>query len=168
MLKMEDKMPEDIKVERRAVMRNQEHAMTQLFEMVRDIQAQIRVQTVQIAEQGAAFIAHMDGEEKQYAQTNAELARMSDEISSVTVLVKAFPHVDGKPDVSGHRNDHETRMTDAEESKKFWKNMKQSIVTDGTKAIMIGLVVLLGIGAKEWIQQNLIPKPPVTITIPAK
>jgi hypothetical protein len=85
------------------------------------------------------------------------------ELSDLSTIIHAFPvrRTDGKPDIDGHRTDHESRMMDAAASQKRMDSIKTVIVEKTVSGIYYAVVFLLLMGAKDLI---LHPTPDPTIS----
>jgi len=77
-------------------------------------------------------------------------------ITSLATITSAFPTIDGKVDVEGHRKYHEAMISAATEQAEFWKELKLDLAKKGTFALVIivlglittGILVKLGIYQK--------------------
>jgi hypothetical protein len=94
--------------------------------------------------------AHMRVEEKQYHETNVRLQVMSNKLDEVLSLKHAFPQIEGKPDVHGHRVYHDGLIEENKKSTKLWEAVKTEIVVNAARALFIGLTVILLMGLKDW------------------
>ena len=76
-------------------------------------------------------------------------------IDQITHLSGAFPMVDGKVDVDGHRRYHEAKIKAAEAEAKFWVDVRQEAIKKGiwfTIMITIGLVIVgLQVKLLAWL-----------------
>ena len=97
---------------------------------------------------------------KQMRKASEERGRVADDRHAELValihsinIVEALPKYDGKPDVHGHRNDHETRMKAGE----AWRKRYETIITAVIGSISIG--VIAWIGSVVWRAFLMGPKP---------
>lgn len=86
---------------------------------------------------------HMDEEEQ-------EREKLLEELAALRVLIEAFPEADGKPDIHGHRRDHESRIAERRKSDQFWEQRKGKIVD----MVLMAVAVLLLSGFINWVQQG--------------
>lgn len=143
-----------------------DHTMNEIFDMLRRLLDEQVVIKTQHSDLAAKFRAHMGNEELHFATTNRELSRLADTVESLTVLHQAFPHTpDGVPDINGHRAFHDGRITESVERRKLWMGIKQSVVNEGVKLVMIGVMVIFALGAKEWIVRNISPEPVAQVIV---
>lgn len=63
-------------------------------------------------------------------------------ISQIDHLSGAFPIIDGKVDVDGHRRYHEAKIRAAESEAKFWTDVRQEAIKKG---IWFSMVLVLGL-----------------------
>lgn len=129
-----------------------DHNLNELFEMVRWVVKDMSELKMVQAEASGAFKAHMLAEEHHYAKTNKELARLADTVESLTALHKAFPEVEGAPDLEGHRTHHEQLMLDAKERAKTLERIKAKAIDMAVSGVIIGTVVVFTIGAQSWLK----------------
>lgn len=97
------------------------------------------------------LINHMQAEEAEDAGMRTELQALRTEMSNLSQLVQAFPHVDGKPDIPGHRNDHETRKAEAKTSAERWESVKTDLLTTVVKGTLYGVILLILLGVQGWV-----------------
>ena len=106
-------------------------------------------------EVNGALRGHMEDEEeeiKEIRKQGEERAKLADQrhteimaaINAVNI-VDALPKADGKPDIHGHRNDHETRIEDS----KTWRR-RFDLVT-ATLMVSATVGVLLWLGRLAWV-----------------
>lgn len=76
-------------------------------------------------------------------------------ISQIDHLSGAFPVVDGKVDVDGHRRYHEAKIKAAEAEAKFWSGMREEAIRKGiwfTLLVIAGLIVVgLQVKITTWL-----------------
>lgn len=66
-------------------------------------------------------------------------------IEQIDHLSGAFPMIDGKVDVDGHRRYHESKIKAAEAEAKFWTEVRQESIKKGiwfTMVVVVGLIVV--------------------------
>lgn len=129
-----------------------DHNLNELFEMIRDLVKDMTEMKMTQATSHQAFVDHMRAEEYQYAKTNKELGRLADTVESLTALHKAFPEVEGAPDLEGHRTHHEMLMVEAAERKKTVDRIKAKAIDMIVSGTIIGLVVVTALGAQSWLK----------------
>jgi hypothetical protein len=89
-------------------------------------------------------------EEAQRQEVSDRIQELSDKIDAAIKLREAFPVVEGEPDIRGHRTDHETRTESSKRTDRLLDKVKEEVVTGATRAILIAIVVILGLGLKDW------------------
>ena len=67
-------------------------------------------------------------------------------IKTLETITSAFPMIDGKVDVEGHRKYHEAMIAAATEQAQFWKELKLDLAKKGTFALIIIVLGLLATG----------------------
>ena len=129
-----------------------DHNLNELFEMVRVVVKEMTELKMQHADLSGKFRAHMTNEEYHFANTNRELSRLADTVESLTALHKAFPEVEGAPDLEGHRTHHEQLMLDAVERAKTVDRIKAKALDMLVSGVIIGTFVVITIGAQAWLK----------------
>jgi hypothetical protein len=129
--------------EKRKHGRFEETGLTNMFQV-------IRLMASDLAGLRSRFEKHMDTEEEQRKEVMDQIQMLSDKIDDVIHLKQAFPQVEGKPDVRGHRHFHDDLKDEEEKSNKFWDRVKEEATTKAVGAIMITLFVIFGLGVKDW------------------
>lgn len=133
-----------VEVERRKTTRSEN--LNELFNLFRVFAEQQKSLSEQLQH-------HMKSEEAEAKATTAAIMEIRDKVNDIGQVVHAFPHIDGKPDYRGHRGDHETRMEEAYDSKKLRERIKGAVVEQLTKGIVILVVVIVGLGVKDYLIQ---------------
>ena len=110
----------------------------------------IRLMASDISGLRTKFEAHMDIEEHQRTEVMIRIQELSDKIDDAIHLKQAFPHIEGKPDVHGHRVFHDGLIEDSVKSDKLWDKVKEEVVSKAVSACVIAFVVILGLGLKDW------------------
>jgi hypothetical protein len=87
---------------------------------------------------------------------------IKDELSTLSKVVKAFPHIDGEPDIEGHYADHVSRMHSAATNKARIEKMKDAALDVVVKGVTYGTIILLLMGARDWLAHPIIPSIPST------
>jgi hypothetical protein len=101
--------------------------------------------------------AHMNIEERIVKETNDALYKITKDVEAVSSLLKAFPKKhDGSIDVEGHLDDHLTRMTQARASKKWWNDLRDDLAANAVKAAIVFILLLIALGAKEWVLDKVV------------
>jgi hypothetical protein len=66
--------------------------------------------------------------------------------SQITIIVKAFPHLDGEVDYEGHRRAHEAMIRASQAQEQFWNDLKIEIVKKGVIGLLIIVIGLVATG----------------------
>ena len=104
------------------------------------------------------LISHMGKEEKEDKEISDRIQALSDKIDSFTNMKKAFVHIDGEPDFTGHQECQLRRATDEKETKKRLDKYKDWVGEVLVKGIAYGFIAILLLGIKDWVgQQNRAP-----------
>jgi hypothetical protein len=79
-------------------------------------------------------------------QTSHIESQLDSIIATLNVITSAFPMVDGKVDVEGHRKYHEAMIAAATEQAEFWRELKLDLAKKGTFALIIIVLGLIATG----------------------
>lgn len=74
------------------------------------------------------------------------LAKQEEMHAQLELIIRAFPHIDGQPDIEGHRRAHEAMIKAAQAQERFWDELKQEIIKKGVFALLIIALGLLATG----------------------
>ncbi len=89
----------------------------------------------------------------QITAQSKQIREQSETINSMMIIFKAFPETEeGVADIHGHRDDHISRMTSAQESKAWWKHQRDKWAEKAFDGVVIGVVLLIGYGIIGWLQ----------------
>lgn len=95
---------------------------------------------------------HMEVEEVNMELTRDALQSVNTKVDKLTKVLDAFPvDENGHPDIVYHRGDHERRRS----ADKSWAGIRQRLMEGAAHAAMVALAVLLFLGAKTWIMEEL-------------
>lgn len=99
---------------------------------------------------------HMEIEEVNMELTRDALQSVNLKVDKLTRVLDAFPTDEaGHPDVLYHRGYHEDRRSSEQSSAKLWGGVRQRLAENAANAVMVVLILLLFLGAKEWIMSEL-------------
>jgi|WetSurMetagenome_2_1015567.scaffolds.fasta_scaffold33210_3 hypothetical protein len=113
------------------------HRIDDLFPLFKEIQAGQNLLNDRLTR-------HMEGEERHIQEINATLKDLQEGQSVlIDCRLKAFPKdKNGDPDILGHCADHETRMLEAETTKKFWQRQRERVADKAMDALLMGVVAI--------------------------
>ncbi len=129
--------------------------MTALFNMIREITGKFSSLETSLNEHKIFFEKHMKTEEEQRAETNTKLDVLSKKIDEALSLKEAFPHIDGKPDIQGHRYDHTIRIESSKSSRRFWSKFKEELASKAAMVVIGFVVLIFGLGFHDWLSNYL-------------
>lgn len=107
-----------------------------LFELLSNIDRRVAQFEKRLAD-------HMDEEEQ-------ERGKLLEELAALRVLIEAFPEADGKPDIHGHRRDHESRIAERRKSDQFWEQRKGKLAD----MVLMAVALLLVSGFIDWVRHG--------------
>lgn len=102
---------------------------------------------------------HMDDEEGKYQALERKINKLidmqkeqGDDIKSLSVLVQAFPKIDGEdiPDIRGHYHYHYNKIKDYHSVQARWNRLKDMVFEKMVSAFLIGFVIIIGFGLQTW------------------
>lgn len=64
----------------------------------------------------------------------------------ITVILKAFPQLDGEIDYEGHRKAHEAMIRASQAQEAFWNDLKVEIIKKGIFGLLIIIIGLTATG----------------------
>jgi len=141
--------------EQRKNTRPEESGLTFMFQVIRQMAGDIAATSNAVISNSDAFKEHMVTEEKQRQEVSDRIQALSNKIDEAIKLKEAFPEVEGKPDIRGHRVDHETRIESSNRTNKLWDKVREELVTNIVRGVLLVTLFLLALGFKEWLVQQI-------------
>ena len=136
--------------------------VTTMFQIIREMASEV-------AGLKASFDNYTRNGRKERQEVLDKIQELSHKIDDVMNLKQAFVHVDGKPDVFGHRTDHEVRSKNGKSLSRLYAKVKEEAFSKVIIFILVWAAVVFGMGFKEWASNVLTAwlKPTATQSTPS-
>ena len=133
----------------------------QLLEMVVALAADVKMLREESRTVAHELREHMRDEGAEDKLMVERLGDLNSKIDAFAPITTAFVRAsNGEPDYTGHHADHSRRIDDAIESANKWRKIYDSAQDVVVRGLTYGAIILLLMGARDWISHPTIPAMP--------